>query len=123
MQGRLGRWYESIERRTDLDVASAARTVSGASAAVVAEDIFAIAASLAISAASGTTPTLDVRLETTADGGATWYTCGTFAQTAIVASEAKMIAPVGSQVRWAWTIAGTTPSFTFAITCSANRDD
>lgn len=123
MQDRLGRWYQSVERRADLDVASAARTVTGTAAAVVAEDVFAIAAKLNVSAASGTTPTLDVRLETTADDGATWYTCGTFAQKVGVASEAKMIAPVGSQVRWAWTIGGTTPSFTFDVTCSANRDD
>jgi hypothetical protein len=123
MQGRLGRWYESIERRSDLDVASAARTASGTSAAAAAEDVFAIAAALNVTAKSGTNPTLDVRLETTADGGATWYTCGTFAQNTVVASEAKMFAPVGSQVRWAWTVGGDTPSFTFAITCSANRDD
>lgn len=123
---RLSRWYQGTERRADADVASAARTASGTGAAFATESAFAVLATLTVTAASGTSPTLDVRLETTADDGASWYTVGSFPQQTGVTGAphpARVFAPLGSQARFAWTLAGTTPSFTFAVAVSADRDD
>ena len=124
-QDRLSRWYQDVERRTDADVASAARTTTATGTAFNCDSAFTVLASLNVSAASGTSPTLDVRLETTADGGTTWYTVGSFPQqTGVTATPvARVLAPLGSQARFAWTVAGTTPSFTFGVTVSADRDD
>lgn len=125
-QDRLYRWYQSVERRSDADVASSARTTSGTGAAFATESAFSALATLTVTAASGTSPTLDVRLETTADDGASWYTAGSFPQQTAATTAphpARIFAPLGSQARFAWTIAGTTPSFTFGVTVSADRDD
>lgn len=119
-QDRLSRWYNTVQRWTDADVASSAKTASGTGAAFNTDDAFAILATLTVTAASGTSPTLDVRLETTADGGTTWYTVGTFPTQTTTGSAARVLAPVGSQARFAWTVGGTTPSFTFGITTSGD---
>lgn len=123
---RISRWYNSPEERPDAGLASAAQTASGTGPQWAAEDVFAILATLNVSAVAGTAPTLDLRLETTADDGATWYTVGSFAQqTAATAAPhpARVFAPVGQACRWAWTIAGTSPSVTFSVATTANRDD
>jgi hypothetical protein len=73
-----------------------------------------------VSAASGTTPTLDVTLETSIDGGATWDTVAAFAQKTAAGSDGHVFGPLGDQCRWKWTIGGTTPSFTFAIAVEEN---
>jgi hypothetical protein len=116
-----GRHYEGDESRSDAAVASAARTASGTGAEFNTEDAQAFEATLAITASSGTTPTLDVRLETTVDG-TTWYTVGSFSQKTGNGSDAKAFGPLGDKCRWAWTIAGTTPSFTFSIAVEAQRE-
>lgn len=122
---RLGRWFESLQRRSDADLPSAARVASGTGPEFAAEDTFAILLKLAIAAVAGTTPTLDVRLETTVDDGATWYTVGSLPQQTGVtgARVARAFAPVGQRCRLAWTIGGTTPSFTFDVQVETNRDD
>lgn len=98
-------------------VSSAARTVSGASAALsglATADTLRV--QLNVSAASGTTPTLDAVIEDTVDDGATWNTIGTFSQKTAVSREVINITnPFTDQVRVRWTVGGTTPSFTFAV--------
>ena len=98
-------------------VASGARTVTGTSAPITGLGrASALRVQLTVSAASGTTPTLNVFVEDTLDGGVTWNVIGTFAQK--VAAGQEVINTVGlfaDQVRVRWTIAGTTPSFTFAV--------
>lgn len=70
---------------------------------------------LSVTAASGTTPTLDVVIEDTLDG-TNWNAIGTFAQKAAAGREViNITVPFADQVRARWTIGGTTPSFTFAI--------
>lgn len=111
-------------------LASAAQTTTGAGAAV---DLGArdrlLRQTLAVSAASGTSPTLDVRLEASADGVTGWQTFATFTRaTAAAVEKITAIAPERF-VRVAWSIGGTdTPSFTFAVAGSkgvsyANLDD
>lgn len=72
---------------------------------------------LDVTAASGTTPTLDVTVEGSRDGS-TWYTLGTFAQKTAVSTERKSF-PCDRFVRTRRVIGGTTPSFTYSITGEA----
>ena len=116
-----GRHYEGDEARADAAVASAARTASATGTAFNTEDATAFEATLTVSAASGTAPLLDVRLETTVDG-TNYYTVGSFGQKTASATEAKAFGPLGDTCRWAWTVAGTTPSFTFSISAEAQRE-
>lgn len=121
-QDSQGRYYNDPEARTSFALASAVRTASGTGTAFAVEDVSAILGTLNVTAASGSSPTLDVRLETTVDG-TNWYTVGSFPQKTAAGTDARAFGPVGSQCRWAWAVTGTTPSFTFAVTATANRDD
>lgn len=116
-----GNYVAPDRPRTDADVASAARTVSGTGASFQTVSTDSLEATLSVSAASGTSPTLDVVLETSIDGGVTWDTVGAFTQQTAVGSDGHVFGPLGDLSRWRWTIGGTTPSFTFAIDAEANQ--
>lgn len=102
-------------------VASAARTATGNGSAFDTTSFNSIEGFLTVTAASGTTPTLDVRLETSLDAGTTWSTVAAFAQATAATTKNKVFGPLGDSCRWAWTIAGTTPSFTFSVAAEANE--
>lgn len=93
--------------------ASAARTATGNGSGAELGDRRVARLKLDVTAASGTSPTLDVTIQTSRDG-TTWYTAGTFAQRTGIANESKVFA-IDRHVRASWTIGGTTPSFTFSI--------
>ena len=95
-------------------VQSAARTTSGSSAATAGyAGATTLRAQLNVTAASGTTPTLNVVVEDSLDGS-NWNTIGTFAQKTATGREViNITTPFADRVRISWTIAGTTPSFTF----------
>lgn len=101
---------------TETLVASAARTSSSASTMAKGwEAAKTIRAQLDVTAASGTTPTLDVVLEDTLDG-TNWNTIGTFAQKTAAGREViNITAPFSDRLRARWTVGGTTPSFTFSV--------
>ena len=82
--------------------------VSGASEAIVFFNV---------TAASGTVPTLDVKVQISADG-ITWHDEGTtFTQVIVAITPAvKKLTNIGAWIRFVWTVAGTTPSFTFTLT-------
>lgn len=103
---------------TETLVASAARTASGDSGKLTGWGAAkTIRAQLDVTAASGTTPTLDVIVEDTLDG-TNWFQVGAFAQRTGVAREVINITGLFSDViRVRWTIGGTTPSFTFSVAC------
>lgn len=103
------------ERETP--VPSAARTASGSSASLLDYGHpKTLRAQLRVTAASGTTPTLDVIIEDSLDGGTTWNTVGTFGQKTAVGREViNITTPFAHLLRISWTIGGTTPSFTFAV--------
>ncbi len=107
--------YTWIGERKTL-VASLARTANGDSSALPGYGpASSIRAQLNVTAVSGT-PTLDVVIEDSVDGGATWNTVGTFAQKTAVSREVINITGLfGDQIRVRWTIAGGTPSLTFAV--------
>lgn len=115
-----GRYYADEELRGDAAVASAARTASGTGSAFNVESATAFFGTLDITAVSGTTPTLNVRLETTVNG-VDWYTAGSFDQKTVVDNDARAFGPLGDQARWAWTVGGTSPSFTFSIAVEQQR--
>lgn len=101
---------------TDVMVASAARTTSAVSSAVVGYGgARLLRAQVDVTAVSGTTPSLTVLLEDTIDG-TNYYTIGTFAAKTAVGREAISITtPFTDTVRASWAITGTTPSFTFSV--------
>lgn len=72
---------------------------------------------VSVGAASGTTPTLDLKIQYSADGSTGWtdITDATFTQlTTTGRQEIHFVAPE-RYVRAVATIAGTSPSFTFAV--------
>ena len=96
--------------------ASTTQTATGNSATVGG---FAAArnliAQLNVTAASGTTPTLNVVIQDTVDG-TNWNTILTFTQAVAVGIQvARLSTAFTDQIRVLWTIGGTTPSFTFAV--------
>lgn len=103
---------------TETLVASAARTASGDSGKLTGwGGAKSIRAQLDVTAASGTTPTLDAIIEDTIDG-TNWFQVGAFVQKVTTGREAINITGLFSDViRVRWTVAGTTPSFTFSVAC------
>ena len=97
-------------------VASAARTTSGNSGALTGfGDWSRFRAQLNVTAASGTSPTLDVVVEDSFDG-TTWNTVATFTQkTAAGVQVVDVSGQFTEQLRVRWTVGGTTPSFTFDV--------
>jgi len=95
--------------------AEAARTATGNGDAVGLGDRGTLRLLLDVTAASGSSPTLDVTVETSYDS-VTWRSLGTFAQKIAVGTERKSFVGADRYVRATWTIgAVATPSFTFSI--------
>lgn len=101
---------------TDTLVASAARASSGDTGVLAGWGVPNSArVQLDVTAAAGTTPTLDVVVEDTLDG-TNWNVVGTFAQKAAAGREVvNLSTPFADQIRVRWTVGGTSPSFTFAV--------
>jgi hypothetical protein len=112
-----GNYYPGDKARPDAALASAERTSSGNGTAFSTHQADSLEGFLDVTAATAPT-TLDVRLETSVDGGTTWTTVAAFAQATGVTTKNRVFGPLGDQCRWAWTLVGT--SFTFAITAEEN---
>jgi|SRR5215211_262927 len=95
---------------------SAARTTTGNSSEFTGYQVAAtLRAQLDVTAASGTTPTLNVVLQDSVDG-LNWNDVLTFAaKTAAGREVLNLTTPFADRLRARWSIAGTTPSFTFSI--------
>jgi hypothetical protein len=96
----------------------AAVTTTGQSGAFIADRSSTVGILYRVSAASGTSPTLDLSVEWSGDG--TNFvpadgTADTFAQQTTTGGAAKSFTVKGLYYRVKWTITGTTPSFTFAV--------
>ncbi len=102
--------------QTDTLVPSAARTVSADTGVLTGWGVPSQArVQLDVTASAGTSPTLDVVVEDTLDGG-TWNAVGTFTQRVGVGRQVLNLAtPFSDRLRVRWTIGGGTPSFTFAV--------
>lgn len=120
-QDAQGRYVASEESTSGAQVASAARTTTANGTAWDTTGVDEVTATLTVSAASGTSPTLDVILQTSIDGGTNYYTVAAFTQKTTTGTEGKVFGPLGDLSRWRWTVGGTTPSFTFAIAATEDR--
>lgn len=116
-QNRNLKYFEGAVARPEVDVASATKAATFTSPSFAVDDSEAIVSTLAVTAASGTSPTLNVALEVSYDGGTTWFAnAGAFAQATGVTSETKSFLVAGAtHGRWKQTIGGTTPSFTYSL--------
>lgn len=98
-------------------VVKAARTVTGNSGWVDIGDAREIIAQLDADAGTGTSPTLDVKLQTSWDGAdatAVDVPTGAFTQVLAAASaQIKSLTIFHRYVKVVWTVGGTTPSFNF----------
>ena len=107
-----GQWANTLALTL---AASAARTTSTAATSIDVADRGVLCLTLDVASRSGTNPTLDVTIQTSADNS-TWRTLGTFAQKTAAGSERKSFAGCDRYVRASWAIGGTsTPTFTFSV--------
>lgn len=96
-------------------IPSAARTTTGNGVAYETGDRTEVRGLvLDVTAASGTTPTLDVSVQTS-DDNVTWRTLASFGQKTAVSNQHLSVAGLDRFMRFSWVIAGTTPSFTFSV--------
>ena len=98
---------------------SAARTSSSNSATFDVGQADNLVLYLSVTAQSGTTPTLDVKCQDSPDGGTTFFDIAGTAFTQVGATTSSQVVTAtrkfGSKIRVVTTIAGTTPSYTFAV--------
>lgn len=96
--------------------ASAAETATTQSSAILAAEYSEGIAYLSSAAGTGTSPTLDIKLQTSYDGS-TWFDHGSaFTQvTTSTSNQVLKFTNYGKYIRFVYTIGGTTPSFTFTL--------
>jgi hypothetical protein len=122
----MGRFMTDLHRRIkgkNLTVfASAARTATPTSSATIdTREANTLVVTLAATAKTGTSPTLDVKLQTSEDGS-TWVdvASATFTQitsgTSLPSTETKIFNHIGSYCKFVSTIGGSaTPGFTYSL--------
>lgn len=93
-------------------VASAARTASGNSGDLITFSGVAARFLIAVTAVSGTSPTLTITIEGKTKGG-NYVTLATSTQITAVASQSIDVLRLPQTYRISWAIGGTSPSFTF----------
>jgi len=96
-------------------LASAARGTSGVTNGYNFEDAIELIIFAEVSAASGGSPTLDITIQTSHDN-TNWASLSTFTQITAASNSIKAVTNYGKYIRASYTIAGTTPSFTFKLT-------
>jgi hypothetical protein len=109
--------------------ASAAQTATGASASTFDLGAYETGAVVInVTAASGTSPTFAPFLQVSPDGGTTWYGSATAGPvgsvsniTGVSTNYLNLVNYADGLARLAWTIGGTTPSFTFAAWLMVRR--
>lgn len=99
------------------DRASAALTASGNSGTIANDFGAAMSALISVTANSGTGQRMDVALQESFDNGSTWqdiWHCPRFTNSNVAFAMPYML--IGGRRRWNYTVGGSSPSFTFAIT-------
>jgi hypothetical protein len=112
--------YIPAPQARETPVPSAARTTSGVTDPLEGYgQAKYLRAQLNVTSASGTTPSLDVVIEDTVDDGANWNAIGTFSKKDNSKIPTRQVVnitdPFSDVIRIRWTIAGTSPSFTFSV--------
>jgi len=101
---------------TIADVASAAITTTTTTSAITPTFGTSYKIQIPVTAFSGTSPTLDVSIEESADTGTNWFKVYDFPRITTTGSYTSPTLPlVGNRIRYVQTVTGTTPSFTRAI--------
>ena len=114
---RVGQHYEEDEVEL---LASASRTSSATSDVYEVGDKGTLRLSLAITAASGTAPTLHVQIETReAYGSGTWRVVDAFPVQSSTGTVRRSMSGLDRFVRAVCTIGGSSPSFTFSLSGEA----
>jgi len=109
---------------SEVIVPSAAITATAAGATFSGyRNAESLAIQVDVTAASGTTPTLDVKLQESHDG-TNWFDVPSAAATQLTAAGHALIKVdlskgIGNYIRAYYTLAGTTPNFTFSVTAYA----
>ena len=113
----VGSWIVRPGVAAIADVVSAAITSTGTSASIVNDLGNGFQVTIPVTAVTGTTPTLDVRIEESFDGGTNWVTLYEMQRiTATGSYNTPILRASGRHIRYVRTVGGTTPSFTMAIT-------
>lgn len=119
-----GNYVSADTTLTAGSVTSAARTATGTGSAFQTVRTNSIEGFLAVTAVpAATSPTLDVRLETSLDAGSTWSTVGAFAQATGVTTKNKVFGPLGDSCRWGWTIGGSSIAATLTTALTGANND
>ena len=112
----LGGWYMHPAVTGIADVASAALTASANTAAISNALGNGFQVNVNVTAATGTTPTLDFRVEESFDGGTNWVTMYEMQRiTAAGSYNTPILRASGRHIRYVQTVGGTTPSFTRSV--------
>lgn len=101
-----------------LGVDTASSVIVGTTTSSAISQVNGTAASfnVIVTAASGTTPTMDVGVDESDDSGVNWFRIYDFPRiTAVGAYRSPLMITSGNRVRYVQTITGTTPSFTRAL--------
>lgn len=113
----LGGWYVHPAIVGLPDIASAALTSTTTTSTIANNLGNGFQVNIAVTAVTGTTPTLDIRVEESFDGGTNWVTLYEMQRiTANGSYNSPILRATGRHIRYVQTVAGTTPSFTRAIT-------
>lgn len=100
-------------------------TATGAGAGFTVPPGNTVSVQIVVSAVSGTSPSATFKVQWSEDG-ATWCDvepAEDFTAITAVKSTAKSFIPKGPNMRLAWTVSGTTPSFTTKATVYGLNDD
>lgn len=91
-------------------------TGAGTTSAIEVGSRHTLRLTLAVTAVSGTTPSLTLNVQTSADNSS-WYAVGSFAAKTAVSAESKSFSGLDRYVRLQWGApSGTTPNFSFNVT-------
>ena len=112
-----GAWYIRSAIAGIADIASAAITTTTTTASIANDLGNSFQVTIPVTVVTGTTPTMDVRIEESFDWGTNWVTLYEFQRiTATGSYNSPILRATGRHIRYVQTLAGTTPSFTRAIT-------
>lgn len=99
------------------DIASAAITATATTSSIGNNLGNGFQVNIGVTAATGTNPTLDVRVEESFDGGTNWVTLYEMQRiTAVGSYNSPILRASGRHIRYVQTVGGTSPSFTRAVT-------
>ena len=113
----LGGWYMHPAIVGLPDIASAALTSTTTSSAIANNLGNGFQINIAVTAVTGTTPTLDIRIEESFDGGTNWVTLYEMQRITVTGSyNSPIMRATGRHIRYVRTVGGTSPSFTNAVT-------